>query len=635
MVNDSVNPNHIRDDSVASTRMTAQPPPSLAPKTAERTSLGHRFRRALAGGPNRRLPGLHPSPGGAASLSPFLNRRLTLPILALLALLTAGLLFLLPGGLLQAQENGDIMYAENGTDPVATFTGTDPEARMVYWSLAEATVTDQVETDEFEDHSHFSISSDGLLSFKFPPNHEMPRGTALDDDNTNTYNVVVVASDDALGAGTDDNPVRMAYKKVTVMVTDVDEMGMITLSAQQPQDSILLTATLTDGDAAPAQVTGAEWTWEHSAAAGGPWTTILTGTDSAYMPLGVVDKYLRVTATYTDSHGSDKNVMAVSANMVRAAPDANNAAPVFPDEDLESTTTVEVGRKVDENSPPGTNVGKPVVANDAPGDVLTYTLTGVDGDDGSYRIDQATGQITVGPRTTLNREDPDNTDFIHTVTVTATDPTGGPDGDTEQAVIITINDVNEAPTMDGGATRVSLDENTAIDIDNGVSTYTATDPEVPEAEDICVAANCTWSVSGTDAGAFEFSDTFGQLIFKEVPNYEKPVDSNKDNVYMVTVVVTDMGVDGKNKMTAMRDVAITVRNIAENGTVSLSSVQPKVGVPLTATITDLDGGVKDVTWKWYDAEIGDETVIADATSDTYTPVLGDVWRHPVGEGDVH
>ena len=87
MVNDSVNPNHIGDDSVAAMRMTRQSPPSLVPKTAHRTPLGHRFQRALTGGPNGRLPGLHPAPGGAASLSPFFNRRLVLPILAILSLL--------------------------------------------------------------------------------------------------------------------------------------------------------------------------------------------------------------------------------------------------------------------------------------------------------------------------------------------------------------------------------------------------------------------------------------------------------------------------------------------------------------------------------------------------------------------
>ena len=52
-------------------------------------------------------------------------------MLALLAALAVGLLFLLPGGLLQAQDDGMIGYAENGTDPVATYTGIDPEGRLV------------------------------------------------------------------------------------------------------------------------------------------------------------------------------------------------------------------------------------------------------------------------------------------------------------------------------------------------------------------------------------------------------------------------------------------------------------------------------------------------------------------------
>ena len=85
-----------------------------------------------------------------------------------------------------------------------------------------------------------------------------------------------------------------------------------------------------------------------------------------------------------------------------------------------------------------------------------------------------------------------------------------------------------------------------------VDTYMATDPEITGAA-TCVMASCTWSVSGTDALDFAISnevDTFGALTFKETPNYEMPADSNTDNVYMVTVVVTDMGVDDKNEMTA-------------------------------------------------------------------------------------
>ena len=70
----------------------------------------------------------------------------------------------------------------------------------------------------------------------------------------------------------------------------------------------------------------------------------------------VVGKYLRATVTYTDKHGDDKTAMAVSAHAVRAVPSGMNSRPGFP---------FDWGRmpeSVNENSPPGTNVGKPVAA---------------------------------------------------------------------------------------------------------------------------------------------------------------------------------------------------------------------------------------------------------------------------------
>ena len=336
---------------------------------------------------------------------------------------------------------------------------------------------------------------------------------------------------------------------------------------------------------------------------------IAGATTNSYTPVVgvVVNKYLRVEATYKDSRGNEKKAMAASAKRVREAP-ASNIAPV----------ATEATKFIDENSAPGTKVGEPFTATDTPGDVLTYTLSGTDGND--YRIDRASGQITIGPRTMLDHDEPGGD--VDTVTVTATDPSGSTDDGT---VTIMINDVNEAPTMTAGASRVSHDENMAID--TAVGSYTATDPEIGGGT--CAADSCTWSVSGTDAGDFSISaDTYGALTFKKVPNYEMPEDSNRDNVYMVKVVVTDIGIDGNNKMTAMREVTIRVMNLVEIGTVTLSSVQPKVGVPLTASVTDLDGGVKDITWKWYNGTINEgelaANAIAGATSDSYTPVPGNV-----------
>ena len=63
----------------------------------------------------------------------------------------------------------------------------------------------------------------------------------------------------------------------------------------------------------------------------------------------------------------------------------------------------------------------------------------------------------------------------------------------------------------------------------------------------------------------------------------------------------------------------------------MSAQQPKAGVALTASVTDLDLGVTGVEWQWYDGAISTadppdytENAIADATSATYTPVDGDV-----------
>ena len=452
---------------------------------------------ALTNGPDRKFPGLHPPPGGATS--PFLstNRRFAFPILALLAALAVGLLFLLPGGLLQAQDDGPIMYAENGTDPVATFTGTDPEERMVYWSLTVAEVDGVVEAADIAGLEHFMINSDGVLSFKFPPDYET---TPAPNVTGNTYKVVVEASDDALGAG---DMIKMGYKKVTVMVTDVDEPGMVALSSQQPQVGQPLTATLTDDDATSDQITAATWVWERTSAMGEDYTVIIGATAANYPPVaGVVGNYLRAKATYTDRHGSEKTAMMVSAYKVRALP-PSNAAP-------DAGTAA---REVEENSPPGTNVGKPVTATDPNSDVLTYSLGSGD-DEGNYRIDPGTGQITVGPRAMLDHEAEDRE---HTVMVTATDPS---DVTGTVTVTVTIKDVNEAPMITGGPTKISNkmeDDADVVDTDDEtvqmVGTYMATDPESEGTDAACVVASCIWSLKGTDLRGLQHQQCGGSRGF--------------------------------------------------------------------------------------------------------------------------
>ena len=105
--------------------------PSLAPRglalgTAKKPSSKLHIPGGLLPGHGRMRSG-PPSPRGGAASSLLLNKRFTLPFLALLAVLTAGLLFLLPGGPLHAQEAmTELEYAENGTDPGGDLYGHRP-----------------------------------------------------------------------------------------------------------------------------------------------------------------------------------------------------------------------------------------------------------------------------------------------------------------------------------------------------------------------------------------------------------------------------------------------------------------------------------------------------------------------------
>ena len=63
-----------------------------------------------------------------------------------------------------------------------------------------------------------------------------------------------------------------------------------------------------------------------------------------------------------------------------------------------------------------------------------------------------------------------------------------------------------------------------------------------------------------------------------------PAGTGTDNTYVVTVQASDGGED----TTAMEVVMIKVTNVEEPGTVTLSTLQPQVGVEITATLTDPD-----------------------------------------------
>ena len=120
-----------------------------------------------------------------------------------------------------------------------------------------------------------------------------------------------------------------------------------------------------------------------------------------------------------------------------------------------------------------------------------------------------------------------------------------------------------------------------------MAAYTAVDPE---------GESIVWDLSGDDEGDFTIDG--GVLKFVKVPDYENPPNGNSNNTYSVTVTASD-GPASDSPQLSTQDVTVKIVNLEEPGTVSLSTRQPQVGNPLTATLTDPDNVTDDgATWKW-------------------------------------
>jgi VCBS repeat-containing protein len=148
--------------------------------------------------------------------------------------------------------------------------------------------------------------------------------------------------------------------------------------------------------------------------------------------------------------------------------------------------------------------------------------------------------------------DPSNAAFQHLAAgdhTTVTVHYSVTDGTTTTAASVSwnITGTNDAVAISsngGGAiATLSVDENTTA-----VTTVTATD-----ADD---GATATYSIAGgADAAAFTIDPTTGVLSFVSAPNSEAPTDSDSDNVYDVTVRVSDgISVDDQAIAVSVRDV---------------------------------------------------------------------------------
>ena len=120
----------------------------------------------------------------------------------------------------------------------------------------------------------------------------------------------------------------------------------------------------------------------------------------------------------------------------------------------------------------------------------------------------------------------------------------------------TVSLVNSAPTFTSGTAAITP-ENVATT--KAVYTAIASDPDV--------GTVLTYSISGgIDANLFNINASTGAVTFKTSPNFEAPADSGGDNIYNITIQVSD------GSLTASQSVSITVTDVPENITPTVSSL---------------------------------------------------------------
>ena len=149
------------------------------------------------------------------------------------------------------------------------------------------------------------------------------------------------------------------------------------------------------------------------------------------------------------------------------------------------------------------------------------------------------------------------------------------------------------------------------------------------ATDLDTSDSLTYTLDDTGAASFDIDSGTGQIKTKEGVTYDYETTPS----HSVTVTADD-----NNGGTDTIDVTIAVTNVEEPGTVTLSSVQPQVDTPLTATLTDPDVAVDStVTWQWArsDAQDSGYDDITTATSASYTPVARRREQVPASHGLLH
>ena len=149
-------------------------------------------------------------------------------------------------------------------------------------------------------------------------------------------------------------------------------------------------------------------------------------------------------------------------------------------------------------------------------------------------------------------------------------------------VTVTVTDVNEGPEVTSGGTAFTVQENQ----DWLGATLSDLDPEG--------GTISRWRLSGRDGGDFTITGT-GLMTFRNIPDYERPADSTRNNMYEVTVQPYDGRYYGFYAVTVMVTPVNEPPTITTKSRIEFTQRENTASILYTYRATDQD---RDDAIRW-------------------------------------
>ena len=377
-------------------------------------------------------------------------------------------------------------------------------------------------TDADGDSITFTISGTDSNEFSLDSTTGVLKLVALADYETkSTYSAVITASDGE----------NNSSQTITIAVNDVnEEPSFVSNSSYSVQEGVTDIGVIAAND--PENNT---------------LTYSISGTDAASMS---VNSSTGALTFNTAPDYETKTSYSITAEVSDGTNNISRSTGIFivNVNDVAPTFTSSSSFTANENQ---TSVGT-IQAVDAEGDTVTYSISGTDKE--SLNINSLTGILSF-----ISEPDYESKQQ-YTVTALASDGVNS----STQALSISINDINEAPSI--VSSIISVDENST-----DIGSISASDPEND---------TITYSISGTDAASMSVNSSTGALTFNTAPDYETKTS------YSITAAVTD----GSNATS--EDITINIVNLDDEAPIFTSSttynaaeLQKYIGI---ASASDVD-----------------------------------------------